>query len=43
MATTVGSGQHLRRIHTFVDTLKVDEKIKDELKKVTPYNYVGYS
>lgn len=31
------------RIHTFVDTLKVDEKIKDELKKVTPYNYVGYS
>lgn len=32
-----------RRIHSFVDTLKVDDKIKAELKKVTPYNYVGYS
>lgn len=31
------------RIHNFVDTLKVDDKIKTELKKVTPYNYVGYS
>eukprot|EP00435_Cladocopium_sp_Y103_P054306 s697_g17.t1 len=31
------------RIHNFVDTLKVDDKIKAELKKVTPYNYVGYS
>ncbi|CAK9023536.1 Adenylosuccinate lyase (ASL) (Adenylosuccinase) (ASase) [Durusdinium trenchii] len=34
---------NLRRIHSFVDTLKVDDKIKAELKKVTPYNYVGYS
>merc|ERR1719213_1145549 len=30
------------RIHSFVDGLKVEDKIKVELKKVTPYNYVGY-
>mmetsp|Transcript_76891 Transcript_76891/g.135459 ORF Transcript_76891/g.135459 Transcript_76891/m.135459 type:complete len:825 (+) Transcript_76891:118-2592(+) len=30
------------RIHTFVDGLNVDEKIKQELKAVTPFNYVGY-
>mmetsp|Transcript_45783 Transcript_45783/g.85467 ORF Transcript_45783/g.85467 Transcript_45783/m.85467 type:complete len:472 (+) Transcript_45783:62-1477(+) len=31
------------RIHTFVDTLNVGDKIKVELKQITPYNYVGYS
>jgi len=30
------------RIHNFVDGLKVDNKIKAELKRVTPYNYIGY-
>jgi adenylosuccinate lyase len=28
-------------IHTFIDGLKVNEKIKKELKKITPHNYVG--
>lgn len=31
------------RIHSFVDTLNVGDKIKTELKQITPYNYVGYS
>lgn len=30
------------RIHAFVDGLKVNEKIKKELKAATPFNYVGY-
>jgi len=28
-------------IHTFIDSLKVSAKIKLELKKITPQNYVG--
>ncbi|QGY42444.1 adenylosuccinate lyase [Maribellus comscasis] len=28
-------------IHNFVDSLDVDEKIKTELKKITPQNYTG--
>lgn len=28
-------------IHAFIDTLQVDEKIKNELKKITPQNYTG--
>ncbi|MCG6190693.1 adenylosuccinate lyase [Maribellus maritimus] len=28
-------------IHNFVDSLPVDEKIKTELKKITPQNYTG--
>eukprot|EP00746_Dinoflagellata_sp_MGD_P150552 gnl/MRDRNA2_/MRDRNA2_82390_c0_seq1.p1 gnl/MRDRNA2_/MRDRNA2_82390_c0~~gnl/MRDRNA2_/MRDRNA2_82390_c0_seq1.p1 ORF type:complete len:832 (+),score=183.04 gnl/MRDRNA2_/MRDRNA2_82390_c0_seq1:81-2576(+) len=31
------------RIHSFLDGLQVSDKIKTELKKITPYNYVGYS
>merc|ERR1712151_1493882 len=31
------------RIHAFVDTLKVTDAIKAELKAVTPFNYVGYT
>lgn len=28
-------------LHSFIDTLNVDESIKAELKKITPYNYTG--
>jgi adenylosuccinate lyase len=31
------------RIHKFVDGLQVGDDIRTELKKITPYNYVGYS
>merc|ERR1712193_279544 len=31
------------RIHKFVEGLNVNDKIKVELKNVSPYNYVGYS
>lgn len=31
------------RIHRFIDSLNIDAKIKDELKVITPYNYVGYN
>ncbi len=30
-----------KTIHTFIDTLNVDDKIKTELKKITPSNYTG--
>merc|ERR1719453_1222630 len=32
-----------KRIHKFLDGLQVDDKVRTELKKVSPYNYVGYS
>jgi adenylosuccinate lyase len=28
-------------IHSFIDTLKVDNEVKKELKKITPHNYTG--
>ncbi|NEN22890.1 adenylosuccinate lyase [Cryomorpha ignava] len=28
-------------LHSFIDTLKVDENVKTELKKISPYNYTG--
>jgi adenylosuccinate lyase len=30
-----------RQIHKFIDSLKISEKIKNELKKITPHNYTG--
>ncbi len=35
--------QHLGRevLHGFIDTLAIDKKIKNELKKITPQNYTG--
>mmetsp|Transcript_134345 Transcript_134345/g.299522 ORF Transcript_134345/g.299522 Transcript_134345/m.299522 type:complete len:468 (+) Transcript_134345:81-1484(+) len=30
------------RIHTFIDGLEVTAAIKEELKLITPFNYVGY-
>jgi adenylosuccinate lyase len=29
------------RLHRFIDNLKIAKKVKDELKKVTPFNYTG--
>jgi len=31
----------LTDIHKFIDTLEVSKKIKEELKKITPENYIG--
>lgn len=28
-------------IHNFIDTLEVSDELKEELKKITPYNYTG--
>jgi len=30
-----------KSIHTFIDTLKVSDSVKSELKKITPHNYTG--
>jgi len=30
------------RLHNFVDSLKVSDEVKAELKAITPFNYVGY-
>jgi len=29
------------KIHDFIDKLEIDSKIKDELKRINPYNYTG--
>jgi adenylosuccinate lyase len=38
---TRGKQVTLADIHKFIDTLEVSEKIKKELKKITPENYIG--
>ena len=35
------SGIGKEDIHQFIDTLKISTKLKKELKKITPHNYVG--
>ena len=30
-----------KSMHTFIDGLKIDKKIKEELKAITPHNYTG--
>ena len=30
-----------KSLHEFIDKLKIDTKIKNELKQITPYNYTG--
>jgi adenylosuccinate lyase len=30
-----------KEIASFIETLKVDKKVKEELKKITPFNYTG--
>merc|ERR1712190_392112 len=32
-----------KRIHAFIETLKVGDSVKTELKHVTPFNYIGYT
>jgi adenylosuccinate lyase len=38
---TRGKQVTLADIHKFIDALEVSEKIKKELKKITPENYTG--
>jgi adenylosuccinate lyase len=39
---TRGNGKIDKKvIHTFIDTLKIDNEVKKELKKITPHNYTG--
>ncbi len=40
-ALTRGKKISLPEIHKFIDTLEVSDKIKKELKKITPENYIG--
>jgi len=28
-------------LHTFIDKLEINDKIKKELKQISPYNYTG--
>jgi adenylosuccinate lyase len=30
-----------KEISHFIDSLKVDKKVKEELRKITPFNYTG--
>ena len=30
-----------KAIHSFIEELEVDDKLKKELKKITPHNYTG--
>ncbi|HHH54979.1 MAG TPA: adenylosuccinate lyase, partial [Bacteroidetes bacterium] len=29
-------------LHSFIDTLEISDDLKDYMKKITPFNYVGY-
>jgi len=40
--TRVNEAITQERIHTFIDGLSVSDAIKEELKAVTPFTYVGY-
>ncbi len=40
-ALTRGKVINKQSIHEFIDTLKVNAKVKKELKAITPHNYVG--
>jgi len=39
--TRTGEKITKEKIHKFIDVLKVSDKVKKELKKVTPFNYTG--
>lgn len=32
-----------KEIHEFIDSLKIKPEIRDELKQISPFNYLGYS
>jgi adenylosuccinate lyase len=39
--TRTNENVNRKTIHEFIDSLNVDEKIKQELKRITPHNYTG--
>ena len=39
--TRTNEGITERTIRDFIETLKVDEKVKEELRRITPRNYTG--
>ena len=40
--TRTNSTVNAESISNFIDTLNVSDKVKTELKKITPHNYTGY-
>lgn len=40
--TRTNSTVNAKSISNFIDTLNVSDKVKTELKKITPHNYTGY-
>lgn len=40
--TRTNSTVNARSISDFIDTLNVSDKVKAELKSITPHNYTGY-
>merc|ERR1719410_1050246 len=40
--TRTNDVMNMERIHSFVGTLNVSDAIKEELKAITPFNYIGY-
>ena len=40
--TRTNSKVDAESISSFIDTLKVSDEVKNELKKITPHNYTGY-
>jgi adenylosuccinate lyase len=42
-ALTRGKAEITRHdIHQFIDSLEINEELKNELKAITPHNYIGY-
>ena len=39
--TRTNSKINKESIHAFIENLKVNEKVKEELKKIDPFNYSG--
>lgn len=39
--TRTNETMNQQTIHNFIDTLNIDENIKNELKQITPQNYLG--
>jgi adenylosuccinate lyase len=37
------NGITMEELHSFVDSLDIGDSIKDEIKRITPLNYVGYA
>merc|ERR1712061_229071 len=41
--TRTNEAMNQQRLHAFVDSLKVSDAVKDELKRVSPFSYIGYT